>query len=436
MHLRSNCNMEEWKKYKLGELSDIQTGPFGSQLHQRDYVDDGTPCIMPTNIGNHLDILSEGIAKVKDEDIKRLQKHCVKLGDIIYSRRGDIEKCAFITQQEEGWLCGTGCLRIRINSVKTIPLFIAYQLSTKECKRWIVGNAVGTTMLNLNTSILKELPLSIPNIHEQNKIVSILSSLDDKIELNRKINANLEAQAQALFKSWFVDFEPFKDQPFVESELGMIPEGWKVGRYDEIIDSTISGDWGKEKPEGNYTHKVACIRGCDFQDIKNGLRGKTPERYILEKNFQTKHFRDKDILVEISGGTATVSTGRVCPVSQLLIDKFNEDIVCTNFCRLVRPKPNYGAFLYYSWLYKYDNKVMFGYENGTSGIKNFRIKDFTALEPIVIPSEDALMSFQIVIDKLQMKLQMNGSESQKLASLRDTLLPRLMSGELKVNEFI
>ncbi len=140
------------------------------------------------------------------------------------------------------------------------------------------------------------------------------------------------------------------------------------------------------------------------------------------------------MLVEISGGTATVSTGRVCPVSQLLIDKFNADIVCTNFCRLVRPKSKYGAYLYYSWLYKYNNKVMFGYENGTSGIKNFRIKDFTALEPVVIPSEEALLSFQSMIDKLQMKLQMNGSESQKLATLRDTLLPKLMSGELKVNE--
>ena len=165
----------------------------------------------------------------------------------------------------------------------------------------------------------------MPEEKIQKAIARVLLALDDKIEVNRRINENLEQQAQALFKSWFVDFEPFKNGEFVVSELGMIPKGWRVGRYDDIIESTISGDWGKEKPEGNYTHKVACIRGCDFQDIKNGLRGKTPERYILEKNFQTKHFRDKDSLVEISGGTATVSTGRVCPVSQLLIDKFNED---------------------------------------------------------------------------------------------------------------
>jgi type I restriction enzyme S subunit len=183
---------------------------------------------MPTNIGSHLDIQSDRIAHVKAEDVMRLSKYCVKTGDIIYSRRGDIEKCAFIRPQEEGWLCGTGCLRIRTNSQKANSHFIAYQLSTKECKKWIVGNAVGTTMLNLNSGILKELPLYMPNRQIQDSVVAILKSLDDKIEVNRKINENLELQAQALFKSWFVDFEPFKNGEFVESELGMIPKGWRV----------------------------------------------------------------------------------------------------------------------------------------------------------------------------------------------------------------
>lgn len=398
--------MEEWKEYKLGDILTIKYGKDHKQIADGDIPIYGSGGIM-----------RYGECSLYDGP------------SILIPRKGSLNNIMFANNPF--WTVDTMFWTI-INKDIANPLFVYYSISKKDFASLNVGSAVPS----LTVPVIEAIDILLPSKETQERIVAILKSLDDKIELNRKINANLEAQAQALFKSWFVDFEPFKDQPFVESELGMIPEGWRVGRYDEIIDSTISGDWGKEKPEGNYTHKVACIRGCDFQDIKNGLRGKTPERYILEKNFQTKHFRDKDILVEISGGTATVSTGRVCPVSQLLIDKFNEDIVCTNFCRLVRPKPNYGAFLYYSWLYKYDNKVMFGYENGTSGIKNFRIKDFTALEPIVIPSEDALMSFQIVIDKLQMKLQMNGSESQKLASLRDTLLPRLMSGELKVNEVI
>ena len=193
--------MSDWKEYRLGDIANVQTGPFGSQLHQRDYVDVGTPCIMPTNIGTQLDIKSEGIAHVKEEDVMRLKKHCVKEGDIIYSRRGDIEKCAFISLREEGWLCGTGCLRIRINSMNVNPHFIAYQLSTKESKNWIVGNAVGTTMLNLNTGILKELPLLIPDRQSQDSVVAILKSIDDNIECNRRKNENLEQQAQALFKS-------------------------------------------------------------------------------------------------------------------------------------------------------------------------------------------------------------------------------------------
>ena len=424
--------MEEWKEYKLGDCVEAVIDNRGKSTPTKPLGE--FPLLEINSIGGYYpnySVIRKYVDKVTYNTWFR-SGHPI-CGDILIPTVGTI---GIISIMDNHKACIAQNL-IALRTKKEISnIFIYYFLKSPIVKKQLINLDIGGVQPSIKVPHLLNLSISLPEKDIQHKIASILSSLDDKIELNRKINANLEAQAQALFKSWFVDFEPFKDQPFVESELGMIPEGWKVGRYDEIIDSTISGDWGKEKPEGNYTHKVACIRGCDFQDIKNGLRGKTPERYILEKNFQTKHFRDKDILVEISGGTATVSTGRVCPVSQLLIDKFNEDIVCTNFCRLVRPKPNYGAFLYYSWLYKYDNKVMFGYENGTSGIKNFRIKDFTALEPVVIPSEDALMAFQIVIDKLQMKLQMNGSESQKLASLRDALLPRLMSGELKVNEVI
>ena len=288
----------------------------------------------------------------------------------------------------------------------------------------------GCAQPKLNQENLRRITFSLPE--KVDEVSSILSSLDSKIENNRKICANLEAQAQALFKHWFIDFAPFQDGKFVESELGMIPEGWRVGTYSDIIKDTISGDWGKDSSVGNYNHKVACIRGCDFQDVKMGLRGKTPERFILEKNFQSKHFENKDVLVEISGGTATVSTGRVCPVSQLLIDKYNGDVVCTNFCKLIRPIESYSSYLYYSWKYKYDRKVMFGYENGTSGIKNFSIKDFTMREPLVLPTLTALNEFEGMIEHIHTQIQNCGSESSKLANIRDTLLPKLMSGEIKL----
>ena len=290
----------------------------------------------------------------------------------------------------------------------------------------------GCAQPKLNQENLRNIEIELPS--HIDRIASILSSLDRKIELNNKINADLEEMAQTIFKNWFVDFEPFKDGKFVDSELGMIPEGWKVGSYSEMIESLISGDWGKENPQGNYTHEVACVRGCDFQDINNGVRGKTPQRYILEKNYQAKHLKDKDILVEISGGTAIVSTGRTSLVTEELLKKYKHDIVCTNFCKVLRPLSQFSSYVYYSWKYKYDNDIMFGYENGTSGIKNFAIKDFIEKEPVLIPKEQDIVGFQKIIDSLQKQKQIKGTENTTLSTLRDTLLPRLMSGEIEVPE--
>ena len=420
--------MEEWKQYRLIDVLDTLIDYRGKTPKK---TSSGVPLITAKIIKNgRIETPTEFIS-VDDYD-SWMVRGFPKVGDVVLTTEAPLGEVAQL--DDANIALAQRVVTLRGKSDVLDNTYLKYYFLSNVGQQRLKARETGTTVTGIKQSELREVIVDVPPYEMQVGIAKVLKSLDEKIEVNRRINDILEQQAQALFKSWFVDFEPFKDGEFVESELGMIPKGWRVGRYDDIIESTISGDWGKEKPEGNYTHRVACIRGCDFQDIKNGLRGKTPERYILEKNFLTKHFKDKDVLVEISGGTATVSTGRVCPVSQLLIDKFNEDIVCTNFCRLVRPKPSYGAYLYYSWLYKFNNKVMFGYENGTSGIKNFRIKDFTSLEPIVIPSESSLQLFQSMIDKLQMKLQMNGSESQKLASLRNTLLPRLMSGELKVNE--
>ena len=182
--------MEDWRNIKLGEISKIQTGPFGSQLHQSDYVQEGVPCIMPVNISSSLSLNCEGIAKVSEIDAKRLSRHRVRYGDIVYSRRGDIERCAFIDDRYVGWLCGTGCLKVGDFSETVNPKFIALSLSLPKSRAWLVSNAVGTTMLNLNTSILGDLPLRVPSLKTQTEIVNIIESLDDKIELNNQINHN------------------------------------------------------------------------------------------------------------------------------------------------------------------------------------------------------------------------------------------------------
>lgn len=425
--------MSEWKEYRLRDVlcnKGYIRGPFGSALKRGDLLCEGIPVYEQQHaIYNKRDFRFY----ISEDKYNEMKRFTVYPDDIIISCSGTVGEVSLIKKNDPKGIISQALLLLRADNKIISPEFLLYFFKTAKGHNSITSRSSGSVQVNIaRREVIEDIPLFIPCIEKQKRIVSILKSLDDKIAVNRRICENLEAQAQALFKHWFIDFAPFKNGQFVESELGMIPEGWRVGTYSDIIQETISGDWGKEKAEGNYTHKVACIRGCDFQDVKMGLRGKTPERFILEKNYQSKHFEDKDVLVEISGGTATVSTGRICPVSQLLIDKYEGDIVCTNFCRLVRPIKGYSSYLYYSWKYKYDHKVMFGYENGTSGIKNFSIKDFSSREPLILPELSALNEFENIIDHIHTQIQNCGSESAKLATLRDSLLPKLMSGQIKV----
>lgn len=421
----------EWKQVKLSEICiSISDGDHSAPPQ----VENGIPFITISNITENNEIDFQKTKFVPQNYYDSL-KGCRKAeqGDILYSVVGTFGKPVYV-KDDRPFVFQRHIAILKPNEFVD-NRFLYYTLLSPAFYQKADQMAIGAVQRTIGLNSLRDASICIPvTINDQRKITNILSSLDAKIENNNKINANLEAQAAALFKSWFVDFEPFRNGEFVESELGMIPKGWKVGTYEDIIEGTVSGDWGKETPQGNYTHEVACIRGCDFQDMSNGVRGKTPQRYILEKNYTTKKLNDKDILVEISGGTQTVSTGRVCLVSDQMLQKYNYDIVCTNFCRVVRPLAGFSAYIYYSWLYKYNKKVMFGYENGTSGIKNFQMKDFLSKEPVLIPSLDCLVKFQKLIDTLQNTIQSNGTENTKLSSFRDTLLPKLMSGEIDLDK--
>ena len=194
-----------WSKVTLGEISsNIQTGPFGSQLHQSDYSEEGTPVVMPKDLVNG-HISEASIARVSEDHVNRLSRHMIEVGDILYSRRGDVGRCAFATELEEGWMCGTGCLRVTIDRNKAVPKFVFYQLQKTETVGWVEKHAVGATMLNLNTSILSSVPIEIPSLAEQQIIVDVLSTYDDLIENNQKQIKLLEEAAQRLYKEWFLE---------------------------------------------------------------------------------------------------------------------------------------------------------------------------------------------------------------------------------------
>ena len=420
--------MQEWKTYRIGDICKRVCSGGTPKSTEPSYYDGEIPWLNTKEINfNRISSTEKHITQsgLDNSSAKWIDKNSV----IVAMYGATAAKVAINTIP---LTTNQACCNLSIDETKADYRFVYYWLCSHYTELASLAN--GGAQQNLNAQQIKDFEIKLPEIQIQQKIADLLWSIDNKIICNKSINDNLEQQAQALYKSWFVDFEPFKDCEFVDSELGLIPEGWQVGTYEQIIQTTISGDWGKDIITGNYTHKVACVRGCDFQDMSIGVRGKTPERYILEKNYQAKRLIDNDVIVEISGGTSTISTGRVCLINDDLLGKYNNDIVCTNFCKVVRPIQSYGAYLYYSWKYKYDCRVMFGYENGTSGIKNFQISDFLSKEPVIIPSEYSIKEFQMIIDTLQNNIQTNGSEIMKLESLRDSLLPKLMSGELEINE--
>ena len=175
-----------WENKVLSDISiSIQTGPFGSQLHQSDYSETGTPVVMPKDLINGK-ISEESIARVSQDHVDRLSKHKICAGDILYSRRGDVGRCAYATEKEADWLCGTGCLKVTIDTNKAIPSFVFYQLQKAEIVGWVVNHAVGSTMLNLNTSILSSVPIELPEMEIQRKIVDYISAYDALIENNQK----------------------------------------------------------------------------------------------------------------------------------------------------------------------------------------------------------------------------------------------------------
>lgn len=443
----------EWTLTTLGEICQrggglIQTGPFGSQLHAADYVPVGIPSIMPQNIGDNR-VVPDGIARITAEDAKRLNRYLVKPGDIVYSRRGDVERRALITENEDGWLCGTGCLRVRFGSFEYVdPLYASFYLGHSAVREWIVRHAIGATMPNLNTSILSALPFALPSLPEQRTIADVLGSLDDKIELNRRMNQTLEALARALFKSWFVDFDPVRAKAegrapagmdaetaalfpnkFVDTELGEIPINWEVKTIDEIAKRVGMGPFGSSiKVETFVDDGIPIISGPH-------LRG-----FMLEDstfNFISVEHAEKLKNANVFPGDVIFThAGNIGNLAFIPADSQYRRYVVSQrqfFMRCDLSKITPGFITYYFQAPDGLHKLL---ANSSSvGVPSIA-QPVTYLKSIKlpIPPKEILDIFEEIVTPLHQKYSANKREANTVAALRDALLPRLMSGEVRVKD--
>lgn len=351
---------------------------------------------------------------------QRIKRATPQSGDIIITREAPMGEVGMIP---EGIVCclGQRMVLLRANPEICDNYYLLYSLQSRYVQHQISwSEGTGTTVSNLRIPHLEQLKIPYLPLSKQRQVSSVLRCLEGKIEQNRVINDNLQQQAQALFKKWFID----------NPDAAL----WQEGTFSDLIEKTISGDWGKDKPSGNNTEMVYCIRGADIPEVRAGNKGKMPIRYILPKNFASKQLVNGDIVVEISGGSPTQSTGRAAAISSSLLARYDKGMVCTNFCKALKPITGYSMYVYHYWQYLYDRGVFFSYENGTTGIKNLDISGFIETEPIFIAPAELVKKFDTFCQSVFSKVYANGLESEQLALVRDTLLPKLMSGEIDVND--
>ena len=405
--------MTEWKTCTLSDLGEIVGGATPSTKDETNYGGDIawiTPKDLSTLKGR---FITHGERNITEKGLNSCSTQMMPTNAVLFSSRAPIGYVAIAANP----LCTNQGFKSIIANADNDPMFLYYLL--KYNKNAIEAMGSGTTFKEVSGSTMRSIRVRVPvSKAEQQRIASVLDALDSKIENNDKINDNLQQQLSTIFREWFIDTPNFAE--------------WPRGTFADLIDHTISGDWGKDTPTGNYTEMVYCIRGADIPEVKAGNKGKMPTRFILSKNYAAKKLVDGDIVVEISGGSPTQSTGRAAPVSESLLGRYDRGMVCTNFCKAIKPKQGYSMFVYHYWQHLYDAGVFFGYENGTTGIKNLYINGFIETEEIVIPPIEIVGRFDSVCQAIANKVYANGLENERLAILRDSLLPKLMSGDIDV----
>lgn len=381
----------EWKEDVLGNVLEVKYGKDHKKLADGQYPVYG----------------SGGLMRYVDS----------KLYDgpsILIPRKGTLNNIMFV--ESPFWTVDTMFWSI-INTDKVDPKFLFYSI----CKRDFASMNVGSAVPSMTVNILNDIQISYPkNIADQRRIASILSSLDRKIELNNKINADLEEMAQAIFKNWFVDFEPFKDGKFVDSELGMIPEGWKVGRADDFYQINI----GKTPPRKE--HKWFSTNPADKIWVSIANMGNSGIFISDSSEYLTKEAVDRHNIIMVPRNTILLSfkltVGRVAIADKELTT--NEAIA-----RFILSDDKYMEYLYL-YLKNFDYNSLGSTSSIATAVNSKTIKGMQMLQP----SDKIIDAFHIQVNPIFEKIRSLTKESSRLSLLRDTLLPRLMSGELEVPE--
>ncbi|MEI2770145.1 MAG: restriction endonuclease subunit S [Candidatus Competibacter sp.] len=409
-----------WRETTLGEICNevsgvIQTGPFGSQLHESDYSDKGIPMVMPKDIIEGR-IATDNVARVSPEHVERLSRHKLETGDIVYGRRGDIGRQALIRCEQKGWLCGTGCLRLSFGDSVLAPLFLHYYLRQESVVRWISNQAVGATLPNLNTGILRSVPISFPPLPTQRRIAGILSAYDELIENSQRRIKILESMARALYREWFVRFRfpGHESVPRVASPLGEIPQGWEVKRLADVAKVNHAQINARNAPEELHYIDISSVSPGQIDSITTYAFADAPGR-------ARRIVQHGDVL------WSCVRPNRRSH-AQVMHPEANT-IASTGFAVLTATKVPF-TFLYFATTT--DDFVAYLTNNATGAAYPAVTAPTFEKADLLVPSVALLRKFGDATISMAEEIHALQRQIQNLRRTRDLLLPRLLSGQIDV----
>jgi type I restriction enzyme S subunit len=410
-------------------------GPFGSDLVSKDYVPSGVPVIRGSNMGHGRWVDGE-FAFVTPEKAEALSSNCAKPGDIVFTQRGTLGQVALVPKKgPEKYLISQSQMKLTVDAEKADTVFLYYLFTSAEQQDYIRQNAIQTGVPHTNLGILRNTPLTLPPLGEQNGIAAVLGALDDKIELNRRMNATLEAMARALFQSWFVDFDPVRakldgrepvgldpaiaalfPESFDGSAVGQIPNGWSIKPVGEVVDCVGGGTPSTAEPiywEGGTHHWTT---PKDFSSLQAPVLLDT-DRKLTDAG-----------IAKISSGllpAGTLLLSSRAPVGYLAITAMpvaiNQGFIalkCNGFA---------SNIFMLNWCQTNIAEIK-SRATGTT-FAEISKQNFRPI-PVVLPPIELMAAFTAKAAPLYAQITANLHQSQALANMRDTLLPKLLSGEL------
>ena len=401
------------KEKFLRELADIQTGPFGSQLHKEDYVADGPPIVTVEHLGNKM-FSEQNLPRVSNTDKNRLKKYVLKQGDIVFSRVGSVDRCSYVDQKHDGWMFSGRCLRVRPTS-EIDSEYLYYYFCLEETKQFVRNIAVGATMPSINTKLLGEVVVTFPELEQQKRISGILSAIDSKIEVNQKINDNLQKQLYEIYKAWYQDFLCIDNLTLIESPYGKIPQGWHYSMLGDLCKSvSVTHNFNTEQ-----------LIFLNTGDVEDGMFLHSDYMAVADMPGQAKKtIMQNDILYS-----------EIRPINRhfAYVDFQADNYVVSTKLMVIRAT-SFDSRRLYHFLTLQDTleELQMQAESRSGTFPQIRFENISKL-PILIADSNTETAFVTLLHAAYNQIEHNNSENKKLSELRNSLLPQLMSGKIDVS---